>query len=73
MLRLFLALLTPAYMFLAPFVQVALWTLGWAMALAALGALAIAAHEGSGCWRALLFACASGASHWLRSVLPHRP
>ncbi|MBX9701730.1 MAG: hypothetical protein K2X74_20010 [Acetobacteraceae bacterium] len=73
MRKLFLALLTPAYMFLAPFLRVALWVLGWAMALAALGVLAIAAQEGSAGWHALLFAFASGASHWLRSALPRRP
>jgi len=73
MRRLFLALLTPAYMFAAPFLRAALWVLGWALALAALGALAIAFQEGSAWWRAPLFAFASGACHWLRSVLPSRP
>jgi hypothetical protein len=66
--------LVPVYMFAAPFLRLGLWVLGWALALAALGSWALAAGgEGSAWGRALLFAFASGACHWLRSALPRRP
>ena len=66
--------LVPAYMFAAPFLRLAFWVLGWSLAMAALGAWALAAAgEGSSWWRVLLFGFASGACHWMRSALPRRP
>jgi hypothetical protein len=65
--------LVPVYMFAAPFLRLGLWVLGWALALAALGAWGLTAGgEGSAWWRVLLFAFASGACHWMRSALPRR-
>lgn len=66
--------LMPAYMFAMPFMRLGLWVLGWALALAALGAWALAGGgEASAWWRGLLLAFASGAGHWMRSELPRRP
>lgn len=66
--------LVPVYMFAAPFLRLGLWVLGWSLTLAVLGACGLAAGgERSAWWRALLFAFASGACHWMRSALPRRP
>jgi len=72
--RLIFSVLVPVYMFAAPFARLALWLLGWSLALAAIGAWWLTATgEDSLSWRGLLFAFASGACHWMRSVLPRRP
>jgi len=72
--RLIFSVLAPIYMFAASFARLALWLLGWSLALAAIGAWWLAAMgEGSAWCSGLLFAFASGVCHWMRSALPCRP